>query len=94
MNTAPAYMIQKFGGQSALARLLGKRPSTVQHWSSQGVIPAKWHAELLRLAKENRVINIQPRDFIEVPESAQQLDVRDEETAPALPIARFDGSLL
>jgi hypothetical protein len=50
MNTAQR-IIQRFGGQSALARLLGKRQSTVQHWWQSGLIPAKWHRVILNAAK-------------------------------------------
>lgn len=48
-------VIEKFGGQSALARLIGKGQSTVAYWAKSGVIPAKWHARLLELARENGV---------------------------------------
>lgn len=60
-------VIAKFGGQSALARLIGKRPSTVQHWASQGTIPAKWQRELLRIANEQG-IDLSARDLIATPE--------------------------
>jgi DNA-binding transcriptional regulator YdaS (Cro superfamily) len=33
MSTAKE-IIEKFGGQSALAKLLGKKQSTVHHWSN------------------------------------------------------------
>jgi len=65
MSTA-AQVIEKFGGQSALARLIGKRPSTVQHWASQGNIPSKWHGRLLQLAREHD-IDLAPVDLISVP---------------------------
>jgi hypothetical protein len=55
-------VIAKFGNQSALARLVGKRQSTVQHWAKAGQIPAKWQPELLRLAGENS-IDLTPSDF-------------------------------
>jgi len=55
-------VIDKFGGQSALARLLGKRQSTVQHWYVNG-IPAKWQAPLLELANE-KGIDLKADDFI------------------------------
>jgi hypothetical protein len=60
-------VIDKFGGQSALARLIDKRPSTVQHWAKQGTIPVKWHAPLLRLAAE-RNIDLRPSDLVPQPE--------------------------
>ena len=49
-------VIAKFGGQSALAKLLGRRQSTVQHWAKSGSIPPKWHQAIFDLATE--------RDFL------------------------------
>jgi hypothetical protein len=57
------YIIDKFGGQSALAVLLGKTQSTVGYWAKTGVIPAKWQSKLLSLALENS-IELAPSDFI------------------------------
>ena len=66
MNAAKK-VIEKFGGQSALAALLGKRQSTVQHWAKVGRIPAKWQPELLRLAQDNGV-DLYFGDFIWQPQ--------------------------
>src|SRR5439155_528382 len=50
-QTKPAErVIQRFGGQSALAGLLGRRESTVEHWATTGRIPAQWHGPLMSLA--------------------------------------------
>lgn len=57
-------IINKFGGQSALAQLIGKGQSTVQYWAKSGRIPAKWQSELIKLAKENS-IHLAPSDFID-----------------------------
>jgi len=76
-------IIQKFGGQSALARGIGKRQSTVQHWAARGTIPSRWHPELLRLASE-RGIDLGPADLI------RDATVRLE---PGLPRAIFWGEL-
>jgi P63C domain len=62
MNTAQE-IVQKFGGQSSLAKLLGKRQSMVQYWTKTGTIPAKWQPELLAVAQENG-IELLPSDFI------------------------------
>src|SRR6201986_4772148 len=65
MNDNPAErVIRRFGGQSALARLLGKRQSTVEHWAQTGRIPAQWHQPLLALARQ-RGITLEARDFVE-----------------------------
>lgn len=66
MATAKS-IIDRFGGQSALARILGKGQSTVAYWAKSGVIPAKWHGTLLRAAAENGV-SLSPKDLILGPE--------------------------
>ncbi len=62
MNNA-RQIIERFGGQSSLASLLGKRQSTVQHWARTGRVPSQWHARLLDLAYQ-RGISLEPRDFV------------------------------
>ncbi len=56
-------IIDKFGGQSALAVLLGKGQSTVSYWAKTGIIPARWQPRLLSVALE-RGIPLSPRDFM------------------------------
>ncbi len=81
------HVISKFGGQSAVARLIGKGPSTVQHWAKTGIIPAKWHAELLQIAREHG-IDLVPGDFTSTPHSATPAD------EPArIPEAKWPGVL-
>jgi len=58
-------VITRFGGQSSLAQLLGKRQSTVEHWAQTGRIPAQWHQALLALARQQGVI-LEARDFVEI----------------------------
>ncbi len=62
MNSAER-IIKKFGSQSRLAKLIGKRQSTVQHWAKTGIIPSKWQSVLLNLAAANG-IEISSRDFM------------------------------
>ena len=65
-NMNPAErIIQRFGGQSSLASLLGKGQSTVQHWAKTGRIPAQWHDRLMELAVEQG-ITLEPKDFVSV----------------------------
>lgn len=71
MNLAER-IIFKFGGQSQLARFIGKRQSTVQHWAAKGVIPAKWHSAILELASK-RGIPLSADDFIEKPQVLQPI---------------------
>ncbi len=56
-------IIRRFGNQSTLAALLGKRQSTIQHWASTGRIPAQWHQPLMSLAKQ-KGIALEPKDFV------------------------------
>lgn len=62
-----ARVIARFGGQSALARLIDKKQSTVQYWASTGRIPPTWHARLLKLAAEQGV-NLTPSELVALPE--------------------------
>src|SRR3954471_23755662 len=55
-------IIERFGGQSALAGLLGKRQSTVEHWANTGRVPAQWHAPLMSLARQKGIV-LEARDF-------------------------------
>lgn len=56
-------IIEKFGGQSALARRLGKGQSTVSYWAKTGIIPAKWQAMLMAIAIKDGV-QLSSRDFV------------------------------
>jgi myo-inositol-1-phosphate synthase len=57
-------IIRRFDGQTALANLIGRRQSTVEHWAKTGRIPAQWHQVLMSLARERGVI-LEPKDFVE-----------------------------
>jgi hypothetical protein len=82
-------IIEKFGGQSALARLLGKSPSTVQYWTRAGTIPAKWQGQILTLARE-RGIKLYSGDFVE----GSEIEVLpDEDGKPPVPVAQWPGLL-
>src|SRR5712691_3984309 len=64
--TNPAgRIIRRFGGQSALANLLGKRQSTIEHWASTGRIPAQWQRPLMAVARSRGVI-LEAKDFVEL----------------------------
>lgn len=45
------HIISQFGGQTALAKLLGINQSAVAYWAKTGNIPSKWHARILDLAR-------------------------------------------
>lgn len=84
-ETPAARVIERFGGQSSLARLIGKKQSTVQYWSATGRIPPSWHAKLLKLAATQN-INLAPSDLVALPPSAE--DVEQD-----VPKARWAGVL-
>src|SRR5690348_2679985 len=63
MNAAER-IIRRFGGQSALAALLGKRQSTIEHWAKTGRVPAQWQVPLMSLARQRGVI-LEAKDFVE-----------------------------
>ncbi len=96
MSTAQE-IIQRFGGASALARLLGKTPSAVQYWAKVGTIPARWQPNLLALARIQG-IELSPRDFMPTdlgsdPEPARYGEValpREAEWQGVLTIGGFE----
>jgi hypothetical protein len=85
---AAQHVIGKFGGPSSLARLIGKGPSTVQHWAKAGVVPSKWHGRLLALAQEQG-ISLSAMDLIEPAESA----IASPGMAEVVPEAKWPGVL-
>ena len=84
MSTAQR-VIAKFGGQSALAKLLNKRQSTVQYWVKSERIPAQWQQPLLSLAKDHG-IDLTPDDFVISPDAMAV-------QKPQVPVARWPGEL-
>ena len=88
MNPAQ-NIIQKFGGQSALAFLIGKGQTTVQHWGKTGMIPAKWQPILLKLAAE-KGIELSAGDFMA---SSNYQPIALETDGPRIPKATWWGVL-
>jgi hypothetical protein len=62
MNSAQS-VIQRFGGQTALADAIGKPQSTVQYWNRTGSIPVKWQSLVLEAARQ-RNIELSAIDFV------------------------------
>jgi myo-inositol-1-phosphate synthase len=56
-------IIDRFGGQSSLAALIGRRQSTVEHWANTGIIPSQWQQPLLKLARE-KGIDMKASEFV------------------------------
>ncbi|MGO8671437.1 MAG: P63C domain-containing protein [Capsulimonadaceae bacterium] len=88
MNTART-IVEKFGGQTALAGLIGRNQSAVAHWVRSGVVPGKWRTPLLELAR-TRGIELSLSDFVPV-ESPPSTDIAMQPTK--LPVAQYPGVL-
>ena len=56
-------IVDKFGGQTALAELVGVKQSAVAYWVKKGVIPSKWHSKIMSLANDNGVL-IDPSELV------------------------------
>ena len=78
-------IIAKFGGEEALAALIGRNVSIVRYWKKIGTIPAKWHAILLELAQEQG-IQLAPADFLALPPAAVQADLLASAIPAAVPL--------
>lgn len=83
MNAAKR-IISKFGGQTALAEIIGTKQSTVQHWAKTGTIPAKWHRPIIASAVD-RGVSLSPGEFSPIAVAAL--------TALAAPVAQWPGLL-
>jgi hypothetical protein len=85
-SVSPATrVIDRFGGQSQLARLIEKNPSTVQYWANTGRIPAKWHARLLELASQQG-LTLAPSELVAIPDAPLEPQTPRAEWAGVLPI--------
>ena len=49
-------IVDKFGGQSALAELVGVKQSAIAYWVKKGNIPSKWHPKIMSLASDQGVL--------------------------------------
>jgi hypothetical protein len=79
-------IVNRFGGQTALAKDLGKGPSTIAYWVKENTIPSKWHAPLLDLARKQGV-DLTTSDLLQGMTLA-------EVQPPRLPVGQFPGTLI
>jgi len=86
-------VIEKFGGQTALARLIGKGQSTVQHWAKTGNIPTKWQPELLRVARGHG-IDLGPASFAAAGEFPHVVQFYDDDAFLVEKVTQLVGSAL
>src|SRR5665213_2435352 len=84
MNPAKT-IIDRFGGQTALAEAIGKPQSTVQYWSRTGSIPAKWHPLVIEAA-QRKGIEVASVDLVALAEAPPKPVSR-------APVARWPGQL-
>lgn len=89
--SAAELVIAKFGGQSALARLVGKRQSTIQHWAKSGRIPAQWQARLLEVAGQQGVV-LSAADFIGATAHSHVVQFYEQDSYLIEEVARFVGA--
>ncbi len=87
MNRAE-LIIRRFGSQTALAKLLGVGPSTVQYWATTGRIPAKWHEKIIQAARHAGVL-ISPSEFTAAPIVPDPIDHDLQGPAPSQPKSPF-----
>lgn len=80
----PKQIIEKFGGQSALAKMIGKGQSTVSYWATAGVIPARWQGQLLDLARAHD-IDLSAQDFVSGAEPTPAANLPARIAAPDIP---------
>jgi hypothetical protein len=99
MNTAN-LIIDRFGGQTKLAKLLGKTQSVVNYWAKKGTIPAKWHSPLLKLAEEKGIVlsasdfaSPQPVVLVLEQDPDSESEVLPAEIYKTLPTAEHRGAL-
>lgn len=59
-------IVELFGGQTALAGLVGINQSAVAYWVKKGAIPTKWHGRILGLALDKGV-TLKAEDLIARP---------------------------
>ena len=59
-------IVDRFGGQTALAALVGVNQSAVAYWVKKGAIPAKWHSQILALAMD-KGLELEASDLVARP---------------------------
>lgn len=78
-------IITLFGGQTTLAKLLGKGQTTVSYWAKTGIVPTRWQSKLLELAAQNGIA-LSARDFMgPTVESPKEPQIQPPEGGLAVP---------
>ncbi|WAW11232.1 virulence RhuM family protein [Oxalobacter vibrioformis] len=78
------YIVDKFGGQTALAKSLGIRQSAVSYWVKRGIVPQKWHEQIIAIAG---------KDGIDISQAHKMEEVGAVEVhqLSSLPVAEYQG---
>ena len=79
-ETVAGRVIEKFGGQSSLARALDIKQSTVSHWAKTGTVPARWHSKIIQAAAD-KGLSVEAGDLVNTP---MVIKVRPAEVPVAL----------
>ena len=58
-------LVSLYGGQTALAGMLGIRQSAIAYWVKSDKIPGKWHQEMLSIAQK-KGIDISATDLLAI----------------------------
>lgn len=85
-------LVESFGGQTALAGLVGINQSAVAYWVKKGAIPSKWHSRILELAIDKGV-RLEASDLVARP-SATGIGQGIPAPAHQETRAEFDGGQL
>jgi len=92
MNAAQR-VVEKFGGQTKVAEIIGKGQPTVHYWTTTGMIPAKWHGTLLQAARD-RGIELTAAEFLPVTSSTGPVEAKAKtKKSNCPPIAEYMGTL-
>lgn len=89
MNTRDIAKL--FGGQTALAKLVGIQQSAVAYWVKSNSIPSKWHAQLLDLAS-SRGVELRAADLIQGGDDALIINIRQSADNVVTPTVEQEAS--
>ncbi|PAM64442.1 cell filamentation protein Fic [Stenotrophomonas maltophilia] len=73
-------IVNRFGGQTALAGQLGVGQSAIAYWVKKGTIPSKWHSRILALALDLKV-DVTAADLVARDQAPEEV----LRTGPAIP---------
>lgn len=70
-NSPVGTIVDRFGGQNALARAVGVRQSTVWAWVQRGLVPSERIPQVIRAGKQlSPPVKLRPDDFFDLSDEA------------------------